>query len=160
MSNGKNSNQPNQGQSNRPNAGGREQVQAAGEQLRQGAEQATNRIREGYDSARESALHGYRKAEGTVARNPASSVLIGFGVGFGLGLVLTSLFTQQREETWAEKYLPESLQDVPDRYKKVVKNLKQYAPDSDQYQSLVKSLRNVPDSVLSSLPHSIRRHLG
>jgi ElaB/YqjD/DUF883 family membrane-anchored ribosome-binding protein len=135
----------NAGQSSGQNGGAaaaaREKLQNVGQQVQQGAEQAASRLREGYGSAREGAMHGYRQAEGTVARNPASSVLIGFGVGFGLGLVLTSFF--KREETWAEKYLPESFQDVPDRYK-----------------SLVSSLRNVPDSVKRSLPHSVAKHLG
>ena len=123
-------------------SGAREKLQAAGQQIQQGAEQAANRLRDGYGSAREGAVHGYRQAEGTVARNPTSSVLIGFGVGFGLGLVLTSLFAQP-EETWAEKYLPEALQDVPDRYK-----------------SLIASLKDVPDSVKRNLPRSVSKHLG
>ena len=48
-----------------------------------------------------------------------------------------------REETWAEKYLPESLQDVPDRYK-----------------SLVSSLKSLPRAVHDHLPNSVARHLG
>ena len=66
--------------------GAREQAQAAGQQVQQGVEQAASRLREGLGSARETAEHGYRQAEGAIARNPAPSVLIGFGVGFGLGL--------------------------------------------------------------------------
>ncbi len=132
------------GDSQRHN-GGASQGQGARDvahQVQQGAEQAAGRLREGYDSARETAVYGYRKAEGTIARNPAPSVLIGLGVGFGLGLVLCSLFTQ-REETWAEKYLPESLQDVPDRYR-----------------SLVASLKTLPRTVHQHLPQSVAKHLG
>ena len=121
--------------------GARDQIQNLGQQVQQGAAQVGDRLREGYDSAREGTMHGYRQAEGLVARNPAPSVLLGFGVGFGLGLVLCSMFT--REETWAEKYLPESLQDVPDRY-----------------QSLVSSLRSLPKTVHQHLPSSISKHLG
>jgi ElaB/YqjD/DUF883 family membrane-anchored ribosome-binding protein len=122
--------------------GAREQLQNVGQQVQQGAEQVTNRLREGYDSAREGALSGYRQAEGVVARNPAPSLLIGLGVGFGLGLVLSSLLTS-REETWAEKYLPESLQDAPERY-----------------QRLVESLKSLPKTVHDHLPHAVSRHLG
>ncbi|WP_435008136.1 hypothetical protein P12x_005410 [Tundrisphaera lichenicola] len=122
--------------------GAQNQVRNAAHQVQQGAEQLGQRIHEGYDTARESAVHQYRQAEGTVARNPGSSVLIGLGVGFGLGLVLSSMLTR-REETWAEKYLPESLQDVPDRYR-----------------SLVSSLKTLPRSVHDHLPASIARHLG
>ena len=121
--------------------GARDQLRNAGQQVQQGAEQAGNRLREGYDSAREGAMHGYRQAEGAIARNPAPSMLLGFGVGFGLGLVLCSMFA--REETWAEKYLPESLQDAPDRYK-----------------SLVSSLKSLPRTVQDHLPSSVAKYLG
>lgn len=144
MSSGKKGDSHNVGHNSGHNggsSGAREKLQAVGQQVQHGVEEAGNRLRGGYESAREGALHGYRQAEGTVARNPTSSILIGFGVGFGLGLVLTSMF--RREETWAEKYLPESLQDVPDRYK-----------------NLVASLRDVPDSVKKSLPRSVTRYLG
>ncbi len=135
-----NSKNPNQNGGSAP--GARESIQAAGQQVQQGAEQVANRLREGVDSAREGALHGYRQAEGIAARNPGSSLLVGFGVGFGLGLVLCTLFAT-KEETWAEKYLPDSLQDVPDRYK-----------------GLVSSLKGLPKQVHDHLPSSITRYLG
>jgi ElaB/YqjD/DUF883 family membrane-anchored ribosome-binding protein len=136
MPNGKNQNQ-NGGSAQ----GARDQFQNIAQQVQQGAEQVGTRVREGYDSARDEAIHGYRQAQGMVARNPAPSLLIGFGVGFGLGLVLCSMFT--REETWAEKYLPESLQDVPDRYR-----------------HLVSSLKSLPKTVHDHLPNAVARHLG
>jgi len=136
MPNSKNPN-PNGGSAQ----GAREQVQAVGQQVQHGAEQVANRIQEGYVAAKEGTLHGYRQAEGLAARNPGPSLLLGFGVGFGLGLVLCSMFT--REETWAEKYLPESLQDVPDRYK-----------------HLVSSLKSLPKQVHDHLPSSVAKHLG
>jgi hypothetical protein len=121
--------------------GPRDQVRNVAEQVQQGAEQTGERLQEGYRSARGKALYGYRQAEGTIARNPGPSLLLSFGVGFGLGLVLCSMFT--REETWAEKYLPESLQDLPDRY-----------------NSLVSSLRSLPQAVHERLPYAVARHLG
>ena len=121
--------------------GARDQVRRVAEQVQQGAEQVGNRIQEGYESARETALHGYRGADGTMARNPGTSVLVGFGVGFGVGLILCSMFT--REETWAEKYLPDSLQDMPQRYR-----------------TLVSSLRTLPGTVRDHLPDAVSRHLG
>ena len=135
-------NNKNQNQNGGSAPGARESIQAASQQIQQGAEQVANRLREGVDSAREGALHGYRQAEGLAVRNPGPSLLMGFGLGFGLGLVLCSLFAT-KEETWAEKYLPESLQDMPDRYR-----------------SLVSSLRGLPKQVHDNLPNSIARHLG
>ena len=139
MANNRRGEGQNQNGGSRP--GARDQVRNVAEQVQQGAEQVGNRLQEGFDSARETAVHGYRRAEGTIARNPGPSVLLGFGVGFGLGLVLCSMFT--REETWAEKYLPESLQDVPQRYK-----------------GLVSSLRSLPRTVQDHLPDAVSRHLG
>ncbi len=121
--------------------GAGEQLRGVGQQIQQGAEQVGQRLHEGYDSAREGAVHGYQQVEGLAARHPGPSLLLGFSVGFGLGLVLCSMFT--REETWAEKYLPESLQDMPDRYK-----------------SLVSSLKSLPRHLHEHLPSSVARHLG
>ena len=134
-------NSRNQNQNGGSAQGARDQLRNVGQQAQQGAEQVGERLREGYEAAREGTMHGYRQAEGMVARNPVPSLLIGFGVGFGLGLVLCSMFT--REETWAEKYLPESLQDVPDRY-----------------HHLVSSLRSLPRQVHDHLPSSIAKHIG
>ena len=140
-------NKQNQGQGQPQNGGvgqgAQEQAQKVGQQIQEGAQQVGNRIKEGYGSAREGALHGYRQAEGAIARNPAPSILIGFGVGFGLGLVVCSMLVAKREETWGEKYLPESLQDLPDRYK-----------------SLVSSLKTLPKQVHQYLPDSISKHIG
>jgi ElaB/YqjD/DUF883 family membrane-anchored ribosome-binding protein len=143
--------------------GAREQLQDVGQQFQEGAEQAANRLREGYDTAREGAVQGYRQAEGLAARNPGPSLLLGFGVGFGLGVVLVSLFA--REETWAEKYLPEQLQDLPDRYQRLASSLKSSTNDAihdapDRYQSLLSSLRSLPKQVHDYLPSSIAKHLG
>jgi ElaB/YqjD/DUF883 family membrane-anchored ribosome-binding protein len=52
-----------------------------------------------------------------VSENPYSSVLTGFGLGFGFGLVVTLLLSR-REETWYERHIPESLQEWPDRLRK------------------------------------------
>lgn len=112
------------------------------DQVKQKAEQLAQQAKESYEPAREAALSGYRQAEGTIARNPVPSMLIGFGVGFGLGVVITSLLTQ-KEETWSEKYLPESLQNVP-----------------DHYDSLVESLKSLPKSVHQQLPRSISKFLS
>ena len=97
-----------------PQQGVREQIGEMGQGLREGAERVGDRLREGYDTAREQVGRGYRQAEGMMARNPSQSVLIGFGVGFGLGVLLTLALTQ-REETWWERNAPEPLRDLPDR---------------------------------------------
>ncbi len=93
-----------------------------GGQIREGAENVSNRLREGYDTAREGLGRGYRRAEGTIARNPGPSVLIGFGVGFGLGIALVSMFAHENE-TWAERHIPDRLRRVPDSLRDSMKHV-------------------------------------
>ncbi len=112
------------------------------DQVKQTAEQLAQRAKDNYGPAREAAFSSYRQAEGTIARNPTPAILIGFGVGFGVGVVLCSLFTK-KEETWSEKYLPESLQDLP-----------------DHYESLVSSLKSLPKAVRQQMPRGVSKYLG
>lgn len=128
-------------------AGG--QGQGVGGDIRQGVGQVSSRLREGIDTARDEAARRLRRAEGTVARNPAPSVLIGFGIGFGLGIALASMLSE-REETWAEKYLPDSLRNLPDslhnlQVPKEVRDL----PDSlhGRLDRLTDALRDLPSMV-------------
>lgn len=127
------------------------------DQAQQGAQRLAEQAGEHLGSAREGALRGYRQAEGAIARNPAPAMLIGFGVGFGLGVVLCSLLGQ-KEETWAEKYLPDSLRNVPDQANSLVGSLKKKVPD--QYESLIETLKDLPQSVAAQLPRSISKFLS
>ena len=120
----------------------KEAAQPALDKAKATADQLAQQAKEHLGTAREGALKGYRQAEGAIARNPAPAMLIGFGVGFGLGVVICSLLTK-KEETWQEKYLPESFQDVP-----------------DQYKSLVSTLKGLPKTVQSQLPKSLAKYLG
>ena len=61
---------------------------------------------------------GRKMVDGVVSRHPYSSVLTGFGFGFGFGLVVTLLLTR-REPSWVERYVPESLQNLPDRFREL-----------------------------------------
>ena len=115
--------------------------QVAG-QVQDAAQHGIDQAKEHLGAAREGAMKGYRQAEGSIARNPAPAVLIGFGVGFGLGIVICTLLNK-KEETWAEKYLPNSLQNVP-----------------DQYQSLVGQLKDLPKAVQKQLPKGLAKYLS
>jgi len=132
----------NQGKGRRnegPGPGAREPAQDLGQQVRAGAEQVGSRLQEGYGAARDDLARRYREVEGTVARNPMSSVMIGFGAGFGLGLVVTILLTRP-EPTWSERHLPDSLRNLP-----------------DAFQDLADSLRSLPKTLASQVPSSLTR---
>jgi hypothetical protein len=142
---------------NERNSGGAGQPsRESGQNPQQGVQQVTDRFREGYDQAREELAHRYRRAEGAIARNPGNSVLIGFGLGFGIGLAITALLTQ-REETWAERYLPESLQDLPDRVRK--SRLPERVRDAKVPESVHHTLHHLTDAI-RELPASVAKLVG
>lgn len=96
-----------------------------------------------YESAREQVGRRYRRVEGTIARNPASSVLIGFGLGVGVGALLGLALTR-RESSWSPRYLGESMRDLPDR----MRHLASRVP-----QSIRQGMHALPESVSQYLPH-------
>lgn len=94
-----------------------DRAREAGQRVRETGGRLGESMHQGYDTAREQAMHRYRQTEGMIARNPASSVLIGFGAGVCVGMFLSMLLIR-REETGYERYVPGSwrnrLRDVPD----------------------------------------------
>ena len=82
-----------------------------------------DRAREGFEEARDSVARGYRQAEGVVARHPGSSVAAGFGLGLGLGVLLAMVLTQ-REESAYERYVPDSIRDLPSRFRGVARRVR------------------------------------
>jgi ElaB/YqjD/DUF883 family membrane-anchored ribosome-binding protein len=122
--------------------GAREQLQNVGQRMQEGAGQVGQRLREGYDTASEEAARRYRRAEGMMARNPTPSVLIGFGVGFGLGLVITTMLGER--ETWAERNVPDRLRKLPDSLQETL-------------EQLADSVRNLPDTISRNLPSALTR---
>jgi hypothetical protein len=65
-----------------------------------------------------------------VRRNPLSSVLTGFGLGFGFGLAVTLLISRRREDTWFGRTMPETIQHLPERFRRVPESLASYVPAS------------------------------
>jgi len=125
-------------------AGGQSSASNVTQRVQEGVQQVGQQFRESYGSARDEMGRRYRRAEGMMARNPAPSVLIGFGIGFGLGLVVTSLLGERHRETWADRYVPDRLRGLPDSLQ-------------DSLEQLTESVRNLPDAVKAHLPSSLTR---
>ena len=123
----------------RQNGGAREQGQSVGEKIKEGAEQASQSLRENYETVSDEMGRRYRRAEGMMARNPTQSVLIAFGVGFGLGIVLTTMLSGP-EESWAERHIPDRLRNAP-----------------DSLHHLADSIRSLPDAIARCLPSHLMR---
>jgi hypothetical protein len=116
----------------------RDAGQTTGERIQEGAAQVSQRLGEGYGMLRDEAGRRYQQVEGMVAQTPTTSVLFSFGLGFGLGLVLTSLLARP-EESWAERYLPDRLRRA-----------------SDSFGHLTESIRDLPESMRRHMPRSMR----
>jgi len=65
-----------------------------------------------------------------IQSNPMSSLLSGFGLGFGFGLMVTLLISRRRDQTWFERTMPESIQHLPERFKRVPETWASYVPAS------------------------------
>lgn len=96
---------------------------------------------EGQDAGEGS--EGWGQVGEFVDRNPHTTMLTSFGLGFGLGLFVTLLISR-RESSWFEQYAPEAIQDLPDRLKHL----------PDQLKHLPDRFKNVPESVASYVPSS------
>jgi hypothetical protein len=90
-------------------------------------------MQEKYEAARDEFVERYHDAERLVSSNPGQSVLITFGIGFGLGLALTTLFTRP-SDTWADRHLPDEFRRAP-----------------DALQHMAESLRSLPDAIARRL---------
>jgi hypothetical protein len=82
-----------------------------------------------------------------ISERPHTSLMTAFGVGFGLGLIVTLLLTRE-EEGWFERYAPDAIQDLPDRLKHATHHLASSVPGS---------LKHAGESLASYMPSSWRR---
>ena len=112
--------------------GVRDTAQDVGQRIQQGVAGARDQAQEAYAATSDAVAHRYRQAEGMIARNPGQSVLIGFGVGLGLGVLLSALVSSRREETWYERYVPDYLRNM-------------HVPDYLRNMHVPDSLRNIPE---------------
>jgi hypothetical protein len=85
--------------------------------------------------------------QGFVSGRPHTSLVTAFGVGFGLGLLVTLLLNRE-EESWFERHTPDAIRDLPDRLKHAGHRL------SD---SMSGSLKHAGESLASYVPGSWRR---
>ena len=84
---------------------------------------------------------------GMVADRPGISLMTAFGVGFGLGLLVTLMLSRE-EEGWFDRYAPDAIQDLPDRLKQARHRL------SD---SMSGSFKHAGESLASYVPSSWKR---
>ncbi len=136
--------------------GGSNPESSMSQNLREGWETAGRRMHEGYDSARHEMERRYREAEGVMARNPAPSVLIALGAGFGLGLVITTMLNHSEESwsDWSERRTNDGMR-MARRSMGQAQDAMNHLPGA--FHSLADSIRNLPSAIASHLPSAMMR---
>ena len=107
---------------------------------------AEGRGEEGGDEGR-GIMGRWGDVQGMVADRPGTSLMTAFGVGFGLGLLVTLMLSRE-EEGWFDRYAPDAIQDLPDRLNQARHRL------SD---SMSGSLKHAGESLASYVPSSWKR---
>ncbi len=106
----------------------------------------------GDDRGDEWSMGGARRV---ISERPYASIMTGFGLGFGLGLLVTLLLSRDEDESLFERYAPEAIQDLPDRFHRARKNLASSVPQSFKHAG--ESFRHAGESIASLVPSSWRR---
>jgi hypothetical protein len=127
------------------NRGLRESIQTAGQRVQEGTEDLGRQLQEGAEMMSDELGRRYRRAETVMALNPMSSVLLGFGLGFGIGLVVTAMLGERERDTWAGRHLPDRLRRMPDSL-------------HDSLEQLADSVRRLPDAIRAHLPSTLARN--
>jgi len=83
-----------------------------------------------------------------VSSRPGTSLATAFGVGFGLGLVVTLLLSRDEEQSWYDRYAPEAMHDLPERFRNVKHRLSDTMSDT---------FKHAGESLASYVPSSWKR---
>jgi hypothetical protein len=103
---------------NQAMGGFRDEVEETGAEGREQEDRhgVGQQMREGYQRIGAAVGQRYRRAEDLVSRHPTSSVLLGFSLGLGLGVLMTIALSQPEEPWWRRDWrLSESLRHLQDR---------------------------------------------
>ncbi len=125
----------------------RESTKSSDSGFSEGIEEMAARVHGGVEAVGERAREGFGHASKAVAHHPGSSVLLGLGLGFGVGLALTALLSH-REETWAERYVPDSLR------KRQIPESVRTMPDAMHatFHHLAESIKDLPSALVKMMP--------
>ena len=136
------------------NGGSQQRASNLADRVKDAPESVSARLREGVSNLREELVDPYKRAGEVISRNPATSLFIGLGIGFGLGLVLSTTIGR-REETWADRNLPDSLRDFPGHLQqsRFAQSLRS-APEAfhSSFGHIAETLRDLPSAIARAMP--------
>jgi hypothetical protein len=113
-----------------------------GDRIREKAGESAERLREGYEYAGDELARRYHQAEGVMAHNPTTSIVIGFGLGFGLGLFVTTMLAGRERESWAQRHTPDRLRRLPESLHGTL-------------EQLADTVRHLPDAIREHIPSTM-----
>jgi hypothetical protein len=114
----------------------------ASDRIREAAGESAERLRECCEDAGDALAHRYHEAQAVMAHNPTASILIGFGLGFGVGLFVTTMLAGRERESWAQRHTPDRLRRLPESLHGTL----------DQ---LAETVRHLPDAIREHMPSSL-----
>jgi len=141
--------------SNNPDRGAQEKDQSVFEHVQEGVAQMGQNLHNRMESVQSGMSDGYRRAGQAVAENPMPSVLVGFGLGFGLGIVLTTLFSKEESwSDWSQRHARDTMRGARDSFHHA-EHVAGHLPDS--FHQLAESIRHLPEAIARHLPSAISR---
>jgi hypothetical protein len=103
--------------------------------FRDGAESDQSRLKETTQSARTALARGYEQTGRLVERHPGSALLLSFGAGFGLGVLIATFLSGGDGPRRREWGVADYLGGIPEQ------------------------LRHLPETLARHMPESITRHI-
>jgi ElaB/YqjD/DUF883 family membrane-anchored ribosome-binding protein len=107
-------------------------------------------IQSGFEAIGQQASRTWQSAEGTVSEHPATSLMVSFGIGFGLGLIVTAMLSQS-EESWGD-WADRQTRGTRDHANEALRRL------PDAFHSLADSIRAMPAAFAERMPSGFSRH--
>lgn len=105
-------------------------------------------------SMQEGMTEGYHRAEEVVANYPGSSIMLSLGLGFGVGLVLTTLLSRP-EESWSE-WSSRQARDAMRHARDSTRRASHLADDMPHsFSQLADAIRQLPEAIARYLPSSM-----
>ena len=88
------------------------------------------------------------EVEHMVSNRPGTSLATAFGIGFGLGLLITLLLSREEEQSWYDRYAPEAVHDLPEQFRHAKHRLSDTMSDT---------FKQAGESLASYVPGSWKR---